>query len=210
MAGSHVRIHCDNATAVNCLNRQGSARSKPLNSWVLSILHQLKKKDIAISVFHVAGVQNVIADRLSRSGPSPSEWTLDEESFLWLCQNMGTPQVDLFATRYTARLPTFVSPVRDVTAVAVDSFTVEWNQWSTIYLFPPTNLIMRVLSVLESYRGKALLITPLWPNQNWFPVLLARAKGKVLLPRPRLFQKIGTTVTWCESSLYRTLVCWTF
>ena len=129
----HVCIRCDNTTAVNCLNRQRSARSKPLNSWGVSILHQLKRKDIAISVFHGAGVQNVIADRMSRVGPSSSEWTLDRGSFECLCDKLGKPQIDMLATRYITRLREFVFPIMDARAVAVDSFTVNWNQWSFIY-----------------------------------------------------------------------------
>ena len=77
LEGSHVRVHSDNSTAVNCINRQGSARSRPLNSWVLSILHLLKKRGVAVSVFHIAGVSNVLADSLSRPDPVATEWTLD-------------------------------------------------------------------------------------------------------------------------------------
>ena len=67
--GVHLRLHSDNATAVACLNRSGSARSRPLNSWTLSILHQLEKKGLFLTAFHIAGVRNIIADGLSRSTP---------------------------------------------------------------------------------------------------------------------------------------------
>ena len=38
LRGCHIRVHLDNAKAVNRVDRLGSARPKLLNSWVLSIL----------------------------------------------------------------------------------------------------------------------------------------------------------------------------
>ena len=206
--GSHIRVHCDNTTAVNCLNRQGSARSKPLNSWVISILQLLQKRDLAITVFHVAGVQNVLADSLSRPNPVSSEWALDDYSFDLICQRFGTPSIDLFATRYNRKVPLFVSPVRDVEALAVDAFSLDWNQWNSLYIFPPVNILMRVLSYLDSYQGTTLLVTPMWPNQNWFPLVLAKARDRLVLSEPKLHQRIGTEIFWCKSSALKELVCW--
>ena len=76
----HIRIHSDNLTAVNCLNRLGSARLRPLNSWVLSILHLVSAREWAVSVFHIAGVRNVVADSLSRIAPVSMEWSLGRQS----------------------------------------------------------------------------------------------------------------------------------
>ena len=63
----HLRLHSDNMTAVNCLARGGSAKSPPLNSWVLSILQLLSKKALHLTACHIAGVRNVVADGLLRS-----------------------------------------------------------------------------------------------------------------------------------------------
>ena len=126
--GTHVRIHSDNMTTVHCLRRGGSARSRPLNSWVLSIRVLLERRGLYLSVCHVAGVLNVIADGLSRRKALDTEWMLDETSFQWLC-NLGVlPEVDLFATRENTRLPKFVSPVLDHQAEALDAFRVDWNR----------------------------------------------------------------------------------
>ena len=118
-----LRLHSDNMTVVNCLNRLGSARSKPLNDWVVSILSTLRKKDLFLTTCHIAGVRNVIADGLSRSKPLSSEWTLDHQSFSWLCQKEFVPSVDLFATKENHKLRSYVSPVPDIEAVAVDAFS---------------------------------------------------------------------------------------
>ena len=44
LRGTHVRLHSDNTTIVYCLNRGNSARSRPLNSWVLSIQLSLREQ----------------------------------------------------------------------------------------------------------------------------------------------------------------------
>ena len=209
-ADTHIRLHSDNSTVVNCLNRMGSARSVPLNSWIISILRMLQVRKLVVSAFHIAGVRNVIADGLSRSRPLASEWTLDSDSFQSICNKTFLPQIDLFATRENHRLPAFVSPVPDSLAVHMDAFRVDWNVWKDIYLFPPSPMIMKVVSLLESFRGRALLITPDWPNQAWYPLLMARAQNRFLLPHPILSQRVGENRIYCTSSNLKTLLCWIF
>ena len=109
--GTHVGLHSDNTTVVNCLNRLGSARSKPLNSWVLSTLILLRRKGIYLTAFHIQGVRNVVADALSRKCPINTEWELDNTSFSLITSRFGLPEVDLFATRDNKKVPQFVSPI---------------------------------------------------------------------------------------------------
>ena len=124
---AHIALHSDNMTVVNCLSRLGSARSKPLNSWVVSILSLLRDRGIFLTTCHVAGVRNVVADALSRSVPLKSEWSLDDDSFRLLCRRTFYPQVDLFATRENRKVEAFISPVQDHLAVGVDAFAIDWN-----------------------------------------------------------------------------------
>ena len=147
---------------------------------------------------------------VSCSKPLPSEWTLDEESFRLVCQREFVPQVDLFATRENRKLSSFVSPVPDPLAVGVDAFSLDWSRWEGIYLFPPFSQILRVVLCLQHYQGRAILITPDWPNQPWFPILLERAKDRWDLLDPKLFQFVGEDISWASSKMFRHLVCWIF
>ena len=208
--GTHIRLHSDNMTAVSCLNRCGSAKSYPLNSWVLSILHLLSRCDLHLTACHIAGVRNVVADGLSRDVPLPSEWSLDDLSFQLVCEREFRPEIDLFATRENRKLPRFVSPVPDPLAKGVDAFALQWDRWGSIYLFPPTNLLLRVLVHLQQFRGRAILITPWWPNQPWFPLASRLAKHHWLLPHPRLSQQVGENIICASSKIYRHLLCWVF
>ena len=138
---SHVAVHSDNSTVVNCLNRRGSARSRPLNAWVLSIFILAERKKIVISAFHIQGVKNVIADALSRTAPISTEWQLDKDSFSQIVHHWGQPEVDLFATKENHQVQQYVSPVPDPEAVGLDAFTVDWDRWSVVYMFPPPTMI---------------------------------------------------------------------
>ena len=78
-------------------------------------------------------------------------------------------QVDLFATHHNNKLKTFVSPCPDKRAAAVDAFSIQWEKWDHLYLYPPTPLISRVLAKLQntSFRS-AILVTPDFPTKPWY------------------------------------------
>ena len=208
--GTHVRLHSDNVTSVTCLKRMGSARSIALNTWVVSVLSLAQDRGLVLTACHIAGVRNVVADGLSRNAPLPSEWSLDQESFALICNKEFVPEIDLFATRENSKLPRFVSPVRDPLAEGVDAFSVPWSRWHSLYLFPPTILLLRVLVLLQHHEGKAILVTPFWPNQPWFPLATRLAKRCWRLPRPRLSQQVGENIIYASSKIYRHLLCWVF
>nr|KAG5703999.1 hypothetical protein BaRGS_032088 [Batillaria attramentaria] len=73
-----------------------------------------------------------------------------------ICQRWERPQIDLFATRWNNKLPTFVSPVPDPTAWAVDALSIPWDGF-VAYAYPPTVLIPKVLQKLENSTGKSFL-----------------------------------------------------
>ena len=64
-----------------------------------------------MTVCHIQGCLNIIADRLSRLGPISTEWTLDLAGRRTIRALQPEPQVDLCATHENAVLDSFVSPV---------------------------------------------------------------------------------------------------
>ena len=175
--GQCIRLFTDNMTALACLNRQGSSHFVSLWSLIKEILELCQEKEIVLLPVHIAGPLNVLADKGSRSSPISTEWSLDRPSFLWACRELGlVPEVDLFATRENAQLPSFVSPCLDPWADAQDSFTVDWNRWSIIYLFPPIPCLARVAVRLLSFRGAGILIAPI--GRIRFGTLLFRGVGR--------------------------------
>ena len=110
----------------------------------------------------------MVADSLSRSAPLESEWSLDKESFLFVLQQIPDLELDLFATTENHQLPLYVALNQDPLVVGVDVMVLDWNQWESIYIFPPFNMMMAVINNLRTFKGKAAIVAPLWQNSNWF------------------------------------------
>ncbi|XP_068205375.1 uncharacterized protein [Palaemon carinicauda] len=106
---THVRIVSDSTAVVHCINRGGS-KTPNLNQVLVMIFTLVLEKNWFLSASHLAGVQNVIADSLSRTKPLESEWSLDVNSFRWISRLVPGLQVDLFATQLNHKLPYYVAP----------------------------------------------------------------------------------------------------
>ena len=177
----------DNTTAVSCILRQGSYQSDLLMDLTRSILMFSFQNNITLIPKHISGELNVLADQGSRLSPLPREWSLDRHSFKWLLHlarshGIPIPQVDLFATRYNSQLESFVSPVPDPLAVEVNALSLDWNNWDSIYLFPPVNLLSRLLPFLWKFRGKGILVAPYHAKSGWFQTLTSRCPLQFPLP----------------------------
>ena len=80
------------------------------------------------------------------------------------------------------QLPVFVSPCLDSLAVGLDDLSLDWNLWTSIYLFPPFPVIPDVVRKLLLFRGSGFLIAPLWESANWFASLTLRCPVRFPLP----------------------------
>ena len=187
LRNNSVMIMSDNTTAVSCILRQGSYQSDLLMELTRSILTFSFQNNITLIPKHISGELNVLADQGSRLSPLPREWSLDIHSFKWLLRlarshRIPMPQVDLFATRYNYQLESFVSPVPDPLAVEVNALSLDWNNWDSIYLFPPVNLLNRLLPFLWKFKGKGILVAPYHAKSGWFQTLTSRCPLQFPLP----------------------------
>ena len=81
-----------------------------------------------LTVRHVPGNHNLIADALSRSRvPVNTEWELHPAIFQPITLIWDRPLIDLFATSLNNKPETFVSPIPDHKAWAVDAMTMTIN-----------------------------------------------------------------------------------
>ncbi|XP_070173457.1 uncharacterized protein [Littorina saxatilis] len=121
LRGKQVLIHMDNTTVAAYLNKQGGTRSLVLSNRACEILTWAFHQGIVISAKYLPGCLNILADSLSRSSQVlHSEWTIAHQALRRLWTQVDKPLLDLFATRFSRRLPVFVSPVPDPEAWAVN------------------------------------------------------------------------------------------
>ena len=200
-AGSHVRVHCDNTTTVLVIRRGGS-QSRQLNEIYRQIVTVILKRNITLSAVFLKGCLN-ITDR-----PVYNSRTLGLESRQVIQTLTPPPQTDLFATAENRVLPDFVSPFYHPQATAMDAFALDWDQWDTIYLFPPTNLILKVLLKIRSFGGTAYVVAPWWPNRLWFNELQSVSKDHRRLS-PDRYQMVAGQKVQAPSLLNDHLHVWT-
>ena len=106
----------------------------------------------------------------------------------------GSLEVDLFASPINHKLQTFVAPFAHPRATATDAFTLDWNQFKKIYLFPPPNAIPRVISKLRHYKGHGVFIAPYRPAAPWYPYLLK--KCRLLQMHLEVHQTVQKTIVY--------------
>ena len=77
---THIRIMCDNTTAVTVINHMGTSHSDLGNSIAKEIWEWCIVRKIWLSAAHIPGKQNLIADFESRRNQREFEWKLDKLS----------------------------------------------------------------------------------------------------------------------------------
>ncbi|CAB4032873.1 Transposon Ty3-G Gag-Pol poly, partial [Paramuricea clavata] len=97
---THIRIMCDNTTAVNVINHMGTSHSDICNNMAKQIWEWCIDKNIWLTVAHIPGKQNLVADYESRRHQRESEWMLNKALLSDTLVKLNfSPEIDLFATR---------------------------------------------------------------------------------------------------------------
>lgn len=179
----HVHLKMDNTTAVAYINKLSGTHSPVLCNLVASLWHWAIARGMILSAEHLPGRWNTQADQESRNYQDSSDWRLDPSIFQALMKIRGPCQIDLFANRLNTQLPTFFSWKPDPQGLATDAFQQAWSM-GRHYAFPPFCLIMKTLAKIREEGGDLILITPVWPTQAWYPLLLEMSVSPpVLLPQ---------------------------
>ncbi|KAG1453448.1 hypothetical protein G6F56_007573 [Rhizopus delemar] len=169
---SMIHIFSDNIAALKYAKKLGGTASPILQELALKIQEITAAHKLTIHYQHISGVKNVRADQLSRKTRLRYEWKLPRRFFNQIWENWGPMNVDAFATRENTRLRRFWSLQPDPQAEATDAFRQIWSK-TGLYLHPPWKMIPKVIKKLKQDKIKsAVLITPNWPIQFWWPMIL--------------------------------------
>ena len=175
LRGQVVKVECDNTTAVSYLNKQGGTHSRTLYLETAQLFGWMQEYNVQVLAVHRPGVNNELADYLSRTRPDPTEWSLSNRACSNLFRLWGTPQVDLMASPQNHKLPTWYSRHTHPQATATDAFSQRWTGLF-VYAFPPLNLVKRTLLQIRNQRvEEAIVVVPFWPAREWFPLLCQMA-----------------------------------
>ena len=75
-----------NLTTMYAINKNGSTTSREITGVVRQLRELCKERNVQISMLRIPGVQNVIADSLSRGVMMPGEWELHPEDWNKICE----------------------------------------------------------------------------------------------------------------------------
>ena len=171
-----VLIATGNTTVFAYINKEGDMRSATLCALLWRILTWSSRNQLILKAWHIPGHLNVVADKLSILGQTiQTEWSLLPEIFQLICSRWHQPQIDLLATRFSNKMPQFMSPVPDSLTRAVDELSLPCEDLDP-YPFPPVALLGKVVAKLMDYLcRRIILIAPEWSNMPRFCYLVARS-----------------------------------
>jgi len=175
-----VLVKCDNSTVVSYVNKEGGTRSPSLGMLTWKLLIWAQERKIVLTAEHLPGVQNQVADRLSREFVSPLEWRLNPAVVQRVFLRWGVPLIDLFASVENRQTQVFCSRLPDPQAFQTDALSLIWDNLFG-YAFPPISLIPLILDKIEMSRCSIIMVAPMWPRRSWFPRLLELSVGIPLL-----------------------------
>ena len=189
----HIHLFSDNSVTVASINKKGSCKNL-LNNITRDIWLFCMNRHIMLTVSHIPGKNNTIADHLSRCQKAELEWHLNPRYFKRITEIFGSVNIDLFASRLNYQLKPYVSWQPDPDAFFINAFHLNWQPYFG-FCFPPFSIIPRILQKIEREEADILLIVPWWTSQTWFPklgslltnnpVLLPQSKKLLILPTDR-------------------------
>lgn len=179
LARRHVRVQTDSTAALYYVNK-GAGRSQPLSRLALPIWRKALRSQMLVSAEHLPGLNNSVADALSRRAPSADDWELRPRTFRDLCRRFRTPTVDAFAEPANAKLRRFAARYPLPGALPLHGLLLDYRR-ELAYAFPPPRLVPLLLSRLLEQRATALLVLPVCPQAPWWPWVVTHMPDRILL-----------------------------
>ena len=167
----HIEIMTDNTTALAYVKHMGGVRSIQCNEQAQLIWAWIEEHSSWLTISHIPGVENVVADYKSRNFSDNVEWKLSPKLFQRVCEVFGQPNIDLFASRLNKQIDIYVSFKPDPFAYAIDAFNMTWKGYF-FYAFPPFSCVPKVLRKVLREQARGILIVPWWPTQPWWARLM--------------------------------------
>lgn len=120
---SSIHIKSDNPTAISYVNKMGGVRSADCRIVAFNIWNWCELYNIWLTASHIPGQDNGIADSLSRNFSPSVEWELSQTIFEQICYQLGTPSMELFASRHhNTKLEKYCSLFPDSCCFKTDAF----------------------------------------------------------------------------------------
>ena len=182
VSDTSILVQSDNKTTIAYINHMGGVKSSVISDIIFDLYEFCLPRNIIIKTSFLKGDHNTKADALSRQ-EKDSSFSLPHSLFCYFCEHFSlSPDIDLFASRLNKKLDCYYSKGPDPFALGFNSLLMNWN--GIVYAFPPIKLVGKFLNkFLHENAHDAILISPYWPSQPYFPTLLELlANNPILFP----------------------------
>jgi len=113
----------------------------------------------------------------SRYFRDAAEWGLTAQVIDKIVDRWGMPDIDMFASNRNAVVPRYASWGPDPEAELIDGFSVNWRHFGSVYCFPPTPLVGKVIQKMILDKARGILVVPHWQGAIWFNMLKSITTG---------------------------------
>ena len=192
-----IKIFSDNKVTVRWLEKGASKRSQRALE-ILTLLTNFKNLcSLDFIPTYLKGCDNRIPDALSRSKDNSPELVLCPATYKKICLKAKvSPEIDLFASHLNTKCRKFFSAEWDPKGLGIDALACSWDKYKTLYGFPPSNLINKVLFKFSKSNSKHLLLIVPRSKEKWHRNL--KALQPKLIPyslsrKDFILQQKGTT-----------------
>ena len=164
-------VQTDNIVTMHYINRWGGKHAH-LTSALLPFFQFSRDRHLALRARYLPGLQQIWADPASRVRASIADAQLDHQCFQRIDQQWGPHTIDLMASSLNHQLPRFLSYLPDPTSETVNMFFWTPRTAENAYVFPPFNIVGRVLAWAQQHLKVFTIVAPCWETQPWWPVIL--------------------------------------
>ena len=138
----------DNTAVLSYLLTVGGTKNKSLIKMIKEIWIYLINNQITNTAEYHPEKLNVRAHWQSRHSKNSSAWMLQRTVFLEICNNLGHPEIDLFASHLSHQLPQYYTCKPDPHSLETTALQQIWGQYP-FYVFPPFCLIQRIFNKIR-------------------------------------------------------------
>ena len=166
VTGVHILLQMDNVTAVSYVRNMVGTHSMLLNNIARGIWFWCMERSILLTVTHIAGIKNVVADTASRQFNDNTEWKLNSQVGLFqaLVTRWGKPDIDMFASHTNFQFKPYVAWKSDPGAKAIDAFKLSC-QTPLLYCFPRSfQHNCKSLEASEGEGARTIMVVPVWKH----------------------------------------------
>ena len=166
---SHVKIMTDNTTAMAYVRHQGGVKSPGCHEVAEQIWSWAEERQVWLSIAHIPGVDNHLADYKSRHFADNLEWEVSDRIWSKIVHVFRQqPDIDLFASRLNRKVNCYVSWMPDPNAYAIDAFMLDWSEFNCFYAFPPFSVVGRAIEKIVREEARGILVVPHWTSRPWW------------------------------------------